>query len=167
MGCFTSKTENSNLELKEQRDQKLLNITLDDIHQFSFNGLTVNAKIVSVYDGDTFRAAFYYKDDIIQMSCRCLEYDAPEMKVSPKNPDREILKKFAYEARDYFKSILDSTTTGLVELRFSGNDLYGRPLTKVYVDGKYLNQIMMDKGYGKPYLGGHKNEWTASDCVKK
>jgi endonuclease YncB( thermonuclease family) len=169
MGCFSSKITPPPLDSlsEEQRRKKLLGITLEDTHQFSFNGMTVSAKIVSVYDGDTFRAAFYYKDEIIQLSCRCLGYDAPEIKMSLKNPDREVLKKFAYEARDRFKELLDSTKTGLVELNFSENDMYGRPLTKVYVDGKYINQMMMDEGYGKPYSGGHKNEWTSADCVKK
>jgi micrococcal nuclease len=131
-----------------------LNITLADRKQFSFEGLIVNAKIVDVYDGDTFRAAFYYKDEIIQMSCRCLEYDAPEMKISKTNPDREILKQFACKARDRLKDLVNSSTSGLVKLKFFKNDMYGRPLTEIYIGDKYINKIMIEEGYGKPYDGG-------------
>jgi micrococcal nuclease len=159
MGCFTSKVE----EVGEtERDTQLLSMTLKDVKQFSFKGLVVKAKVVDIYDGDTFRAVFWYKDAIIQTSCRCLEYDAPEMKISRLTPesDREILKKMAYNARDRLKELLG---TGLIELRFSENDMYGRPLTKIFVNGKYINQIMIDEGHGKPYNGGHKNEWTVKD----
>jgi endonuclease YncB( thermonuclease family) len=162
MGCFTS-----TIETIEERERKLLNITLKETKQFSFEGLIVNAKIVDVYDGDTFRAAFYYKDQIIQSSCRCLGYDSPEMKVSMTNPDRENLKQFACKARDRFKDLVNSSTTGLVKLKFSKNDMYGRPLTEIYIGDKYINKIMIDEGYGKPYDGGHKNVWTIADAVKK
>ena len=38
---------------------------------FSLNGMTFNAKVVDVYDGDTCTVIFYYKDEPIKFKCRC------------------------------------------------------------------------------------------------
>lgn len=164
MGCTIS-----NESKGEARRSKLMNITLKDTHQFSFEGLTTEAKVVDIYDGDTLRIAFYYKDEIVQTSCRCLDYDAPEMKLpklsknatSKEQEDRETLKNFAIKAKERLSGMLKNE---LVTINFFKNDLYGRPLVKIFVDGKYINQEMINEGYGKPYGGGHKNVWTVEDC---
>jgi micrococcal nuclease len=166
MGCITSisSTDTADVDNTVNRKQKLLNLTLKDTKQFSFDGMIEQAKVVSCYDGDTFRAAFYYKDEIVQSSCRMLGYDSPEMKISKTNPNRDKLKDLAIKARDRLRELLlmpkeDGTCGGLVVIHFGKNDLYGRPLVDVYADGKHVNAIMLDEGHGKPYLGGTKEEW--------
>ena len=149
MGCCLS---------NEYMESTLKSFQPGDVKEFSFEGLSTKAKIISVYDGDTFRAIFYYRGEYIQMSCRALGYDSPELKVSRENVDRTGLKELAFNARNRFSEILHQAE--LVRLVFSKNDMYGRPLVDIYVNGKHVNSMMIEEGHGKVYNGGSKTPWT-------
>jgi endonuclease YncB( thermonuclease family) len=162
MGCILTKTADLT---EEEKEDKLKNIELKDIRQFSFEGIKTKAKVLDVYDGDTIRVAFYYKEEIVQLSCRMLGYDSPEMKISNNNPDRLKFKQMGMKARDKLKTFLQNDTK-LVLIHLGKNDMYGRPLIDVYVNNENINTKMISEGYGKAYDGGKKTEWTMDDYSK-
>ena len=61
MGCLCSKID---------YDQHLMNSTNDEISIFNFDQYKCKAKIVDVYDGDTFTACFYYQKKIYKYKFR-------------------------------------------------------------------------------------------------
>jgi endonuclease YncB( thermonuclease family) len=130
--------------------------TDDSWPPFNLNGLEDWAKIVNVYDGDTFRATVFIDNRIRKYTFRSLGYDSPEMKPLKTLPNRDSHKERAIKARDYLRSlILDK----VVFLRCSKNDKYGRVLANVYLDKKdtkSINQLMIENNHGVPYDGGKK-----------
>jgi endonuclease YncB( thermonuclease family) len=138
--------------------------------RFSLAGLTVSAKCVDVYDGDT--AQFNFRipwgsigrcgnahDDIIagsvsgviRYSCRFLDYNCAEIKT--KDPAE---KEAAVIARDVLRGKILGK---MVTLRLGEFDKYGRPLVHVLCGGEDINKYMLDSGYGKPYCGAGEKQW--------
>lgn len=162
--CFTETSDQAVESISDYEKYILSTISLTEVEKFSFEGLYVYGKVIDCYDGDTCRIAFYYKNDLIQLSCRMNGYDSPEIKVSKDNTRREYLKKIATEARERLKELVKcSDESGLVKVKFGKFDLYGRPLVDIFVlkDGKdlHINQIMISENFGKIYNGGKKSEW--------
>lgn len=148
----------------------------DTIPNFSLDGYRGWAKIVNVYDGDTFRACVYIHDRILKFTFRPLGYDAPEMKPRLDTPNRDIHKKNAVIARDLFKEYIGyedeytykgccfvpmSKPNGLVYIECFKNDKYGRTLVNVYryKGGKSINDMMIDSGLVLRYDGKTKAEF--------
>lgn len=137
------------------KPNKLLKITNDDIPIFTFKGHKCLAKIVDVYDGDTFTGVFKYKKDYIKYKFRTYGYDSPEMKPLKSKPNRDEEKRKAVEAREAFKGITNWENS-LVTLDMLEFDKYGRILVNVYKNGINVNEWMIKNGYGYPYYGGTK-----------
>ena len=137
------------------RQKKLKQFKKEDLELFSYDNYKCLAKIVDVYDGDTFTAVFNFKRNYIMYKFRTYGYDSPEMKPLKSKPNREDEKKKAIEARDAFKKITNWEHS-LVTLDMMKFDKYGRILVKVYKNNIDVNQWMIDNGYGYPYYGGKK-----------
>jgi endonuclease YncB( thermonuclease family) len=137
-------------------NNKLKNIKNEDINIFSFEGYKCKAKVVSVYDGDTFTACFKYRGNIIKYKFRTFGYDSPEMKPLKSKPNREEEKKKAIIARYKFKEIIKFDSKELVELEMLGFDKYGRILVNVFKDHVNINEWMIKNKYGYSYFGGTK-----------
>jgi endonuclease YncB( thermonuclease family) len=103
------------------------NKTLDD---------RIFVEVVSIYDGDTFFCDVPEWPDIIgkRIGVRLADIDAPEMKGIEKEQGR-ISKQFLVEK-------LRSAMT--VELKNIERDKYFRIVADVYVDGKNINQMMLN-----------------------
>jgi endonuclease YncB( thermonuclease family) len=127
---------------------------------FTFEGIKCYAKIVNVYDGDTFKACIYHKDEIIKINCRTMGYDSAEMKprLNINNRDEHIVK--AKNARKHFIE-LTTTSNELIYLECGKFDKYGRVLVTVYKNRYYktksINDRMIEDGHGVSYNGGAKN----------
>jgi endonuclease YncB( thermonuclease family) len=134
-----------------------------DKQDTSFKGIKTYAKCVEVYDGDTCRLKFFYRNEITQCSVRLLGIDAPELEPKKIGRTPESIQKekdAAKKARDELKSLI--YTNNLVYVVFEDYDKYGRPLVTLYLndkDEKSVNQIIIDKGYGINYDGGHKQNF--------
>jgi len=117
-------------------------------------GNVVVSRIISVYDGDTFKVDIDEWPDIIgsAISVRIYGIDTPELK--DKRPQ---IKKLARKARTVTKYYL--THARRVELRNIRRGKYFRIVAEVYVDGKNLAQILIEQGLAKPYYGGKKEKW--------
>jgi len=137
-------------------NNQLKNIKCYELNYFSFNGYKCKAKIVSVYDGDTFTACFKYNGEIIKYRFRTFGYDSPEMKPLKSKANREEEKKNAIIARNKFKEIINFDNNELVDLEMLKFDKYGRILVNVFKNNINVNQWMIKNNYGYPYFGGTK-----------
>lgn len=157
----------------------------DTIPNFSLDGYRGWAKIVNVYDGDTFRAVVFKNNKVLKFTFRPLGYDAPEMKPRLDIPDRETHKMNAVIARDIFKELTGFNNSepesnpgycftctgkanGLVYLECYKNDKYGRTLVNVfaYPGSKSVNDLMLESGLVLPYDGKTKAEFVYSKSGK-
>jgi len=112
-------------------------------------------KVTSVYDGDTFRANIKNYPEIIgyRMSIRVGGVDTPEMRGKCKKE-----KKIARLAKQV--TVASLRTAKKIELRNPKRGKYFRIVADVYVDGKPLSSILLNKNLAVTYNGGKKvKDW--------
>lgn len=148
----------------------LLRNANDNIKNFNLENYKGWIKVVNVYDGDTFRACLSLHGKILKFTFRPIGYDAPEMKPRLDTPQREIHKKQAIEAKEYFQKLIgfdqeQSTCCSLysyssmIYVHCYKNDKYGRVLVEMFkneYDKLSINKMMLDSGLVQPYDGGTK-----------
>lgn len=163
-----------------------------DLRDFSFDTLIRISKVVSVYDGDTCRVAFLWKEkttkpEIIMVSVRLYGIDCPELR-SRNHTERGL----ALESKEKLQSLLTSVPKNgsmdnnnkLVVIAFGKNDKYGRPLAtfydypgyRKYIESlknintlnfeKSINYIMIKDGKATEYLGNTKTKIEYSQTIK-
>ncbi len=112
------------------------------------------ARIISVYDGDTFRCDLADYSALVgeNIGIRVNGIDTPEMR--DKRPE---VKALAIEARDYVRRLFAEAQT--IELRNLKRGKYFRIVADVYVDGTSLAEQLIEMGYAHPYDGGTKQKW--------
>ncbi len=127
----------------------------NECKEFSLNGMNVEGKVVSVYDGDTVRIAFPIKGDMYKWNCRLSGIDTPELRTKCK-----LEKQFGYKVRDFLRErILDK----VIYVKCEDFDKYGRLLTTLKEkesDEQTINQWLIDEGYAFSYDGGTKKSWS-------
>ena len=113
-------------------NEKLQNITPSEASGFIFDGMVVDAKVYSIYDGDTIRCIFPFKGEFLKYSVRLDGIDTPEMRGGSTNEH-----DFALKIRDWLrKMILDK----IVILELLGFDKYGRILANVFYEKRNINK---------------------------
>jgi len=127
---------------------------VDDAPLFSkcVDNTEVEAKIVSVYDGDTVKAIFPLNGVLYKWNCRLTGIDTPEVRTSDK-----LQKQFGYIVRDKLR---DKILNKVVTLKCQDLDKYGRLLTQIHINDICINQWLIDQGYAFAYDGGKKQSWT-------
>ena len=112
------------------------------------------SKVISVYDGDTFRVNIDSLPPIVgkNIPVRLEGVDTPEI-----NGKCQYEKDLALEARDFVRSKLSNAVEILL------NDLqrgkYFRIVAKVYIDGVSLEEELLQNGLAYQYNGGKKSNW--------
>lgn len=87
-----------------------------------------------------------------QESVRMLLIDTPET-VHPSQP----VQPFGKEASDFVKELMPIDKTVQVELDVGERDKYGRLLAYVWVDGKMVNELLLEKGFARvAYIYTHQ-----------
>ena len=155
-----------------------------DIPEFSLHGLTLQGKIVELYDADTCKIVLPLQDTLYKFTCRLTGIDTPEMKPlkSKANRDKEII--WAKQARaellrlicpgDASFDHLDikkeeivhilAKNKQLVTVKCYEFDKYGRLLVDLFglIDKeKSFNDILIEKNMAVKYGGGTKvNPWS-------
>lgn len=116
-------------------------------------GDVVVTKVVSVYDGDTFKVDIEGWPDIVgkSMSIRIYGIDTPEIR-GTKGRTRQL----ALSAKTFSANYLLSCR---VELRNMRRGKYFRIIAEVYVDGENLSKLLIEEGLAKPYFGGKRPIW--------
>jgi len=112
------------------------------------------SKIISVYDGDTFRVNIDGIHPLIgdNIGIRVNNIDTPEIK--GKCPSE---KQLAIKARDFVASRLNSAKEVLLIDPKRGK--YFRIVADVMIDGQMLDKMLFEKGLAYQYDGGRKKSW--------
>ena len=111
-------------------------------------------KIISVYDGDTFRADIKGLPDIIgkNIAIRILGIDTPEIK--GKCEEEKIV---AIKARDFARKALFNAEK--ITLKNLKRDKYFRLLADVYFDNTDLGNALLANNLAVKYSGKKKSSW--------
>ena len=94
-----------------------------------------NINIESCYDGDTCTST---EGEKIRLAC----IDTPELRGA------KAYKVKAKEARDYLNSLVSGRD---VDIKRITKDTYHRTVAELWINGKNIQQIMVQKGYAKIY----------------
>ena len=117
------------------------------------------SEVTSIYDGDTFRVNIDGYPALIgsRMGIRVNGIDTPEMRGKCQQE-----KTLARAAKQFTVAQLRAAKT--IELRNMKRGKYFRVVADVYVDGKDLGKMLIERGLAVVYDGGHKaKDW----CLKK
>lgn len=111
-------------------------------------------EVVRVYDGDTITVNVNQWPDILgqEIGVRVRGVDTPEIR-----GDCETEERRAREARDFVSHVLEGAES--VVLRDVDRGKYFRVVADVMVDGRPLDELLVNNGLGRPYQGGHRNGW--------
>lgn len=152
--CATTASGNANTASSAKLFLATYDNTKDQIYTFT------KAKVIKIYDGDTFWIAAEHNGEIVKFQVRLYGVDCAEIKSSEKK-ERDLAK----QAKDYVVSkILDR----IVDINVLNNKMlngkkirekYGRLLARIKVDGVDLSEEMIRLSYARSYLGGHKDSW--------
>jgi len=120
---------------------------------FFFSSVSVS-KIISVYDGDTFRVNIDSLPPIVgkNIPVRLEGVDTPEI-----NGKCQYEKDLALKARDFVRSKLINAAE--IKLKDLQRGKYFRIVAKVYIDGVSLEGELLQNGLAYQYKGGKKSSW--------
>lgn len=159
-----------NVSNEDNSEQKLIEelkkIDINNYTKTSFENFFVIARVLDVYDGDTFTIAFFPPESnkYIIDSIRMYGYDSPEMKSREKD---ETLKKLEKEAAIRVKSIVsDLILDKIVYVKFTKKEKFGRQMGYIYLDKEMkfcLNEFIVNKGLSKVYKGEKKDSWEIQE----
>jgi micrococcal nuclease len=118
-----------------------------------YGSVTVS-KVISVYDGDTFRVNIDSLPPIVgkNIAIRVNGVDTPEIRGKC-----QYEKDLALEARDFVRGKLANAKE--IKLTNLQRDKYFRVVANVVVDGVSLEQELLDNGLAYEYSGGKKLSW--------
>ena len=121
-------------------------------------GDIVITKVVSVYDGDTFRVDINDYPPIVgrSMPIRINGIDCPELR-----DKKEEVKEWARRARGFTEDKLMSAK--VVRLENMKRGKYFRIICDVEVDGQDLGSMLIEEKLARRYDGGKRGEWEVND----
>jgi len=117
-------------------------------------GTVTVSKVISVYDGDTFRVNIDSLPPIVgkNIPIRVNGVDTPEIRGKC-----EYEKKLALKARDFVRAKLANAKE--IKLTNLQRGKYFRVVANVVVDGVSLEQELLDNELAYEYSGGKKLSW--------
>lgn len=126
---------------------------------FSLEDQSIVGHVVSVYDGDSFKAEFPLPHPQFKLvsptykwTCRIIGIDTPELR--SKNLD---VRSLAYKARDRVRELVLGKDC---RLELSEFDKYGRVLATLFTpEGEDVASILINEGLALSYDGGKKPDW--------
>ena len=117
-------------------------------------GTVIVSKVISVYDGDTFRVDIDSLPPIVgkNIPIRLNGVDTPEIRGKCKYE-----KDLAIKARDFVRNKLANAKE--IKLNNLQRGKYFRVVANVIVDGVSLEQELLDNELAYNYTGGKKSSW--------
>ena len=117
-------------------------------------GMVTASKVISVYDGDTFRVDIDSLPPIVgkNIPIRLNGVDTPEIRGKCEHE-----KDLAIKARDFVRNKLANAKE--IKLNNLQRGKYFRVVANVMVDGVSLEQELLDKEFAYKYTGGKKSSW--------
>jgi len=132
------------------------NVIDKNVKQFSFDGETKVAKIVSVYDGDTVKVVFPVLRKLFKFNCRISGVDTPEIRTRNKEE-----KKYGLFVRDKLR---EKILNKVVTIKCGDFDKYGRLLIDIKERGaltdETVSEWLVKNNYAFEYDGGTKQDWS-------
>jgi len=128
-------------------------LTLDTQAAPQYSTVTVS-KVISVYDGDTFRVNIDSLPPIVgkNIAIRVNGVDTPEIRGKC-----QYEKNLALKARDFVRGKLDNAKE--IKLTNLQRGKYFRVVANVLVDGVSLEKELLDNKLAYEYTGGKKLSW--------
>lgn len=106
---------------------------------------TYKAKILSVYDGDTFTADIDLGFDVwITRKLRLLGVNAPELK-GPERPE-------GLRVRDVVKPLIEGKDVTIQTVKDDLHDSFGRYLARVWIEGVELGDLLLSENMARPFM---------------
>ena len=117
-------------------------------------GTVIVSRVISVYDGDTFRVDIDSLPPIVgkNIPIRLNGVDTPEIRGKC-----EYEKDLAIKARDFVRNKLANAKE--IKLNNLQRGKYFRVVANVLVDGVSLEQELLDNEFAYKYTGGKKSSW--------
>jgi endonuclease YncB( thermonuclease family) len=117
-------------------------------------GTVTVSKVISVYDGDTFRVNIDSLPPIVgkNIAIRVNGVDTPEIRGKC-----QYEKNLALKARDFVRVKLANAKE--IKLTNLQRGKYFRVVANVVVDGVSLEQELLDNKFAYEYSGGKKSSW--------
>ena len=121
---------------------------------FTFNGVTGEGVISSVYDGDSFDVVMNLFHTPTRLKTRLEGLDTPELRT------KDLLEKsLGYRARDRVRELCLNQVVNVTLLEF---EKYGRTMVRVtFSDGRDLSKLLIDEKLAQVYGGQTKLPWGA------
>ena len=126
---------------------------ISDAPEFSLEGNIVEAKVLSVYDGDTIKCAFPLNNKMYKWNCRLSGVDTPEIRTRNKTE-----KEYGYKVRN---NLREKILGKVVNLECGDFDKDGRLLVKVKCqdDDCSINDWLITNNFAFKYNGGTRKSW--------
>ena len=117
-------------------------------------GTAIVSKVISVYDGDTFRVNIDSLPPIVgkNIRIRLNGLDTPEIQGKC-----QYEKDLALKARDFVRNKLANAKE--IKLTKLQRGIYFRVVADVMIDGINLEQELLDNKLAYKYTGGKKSSW--------
>lgn len=141
---------------------QLENLDPNTVPKVPLQNVIIDARIVEVYDGDTVKIIVMLGDVPFFISLRLLGIDAPEIKKGKDKLPEENLA--AIKVREHIKTMFPKQ---MGKVMFRDWDKYGgRILGDLYtLEGINVVETLIKEGWGRPYNGEKKKEWTLKELV--
>jgi endonuclease YncB( thermonuclease family) len=133
-------------------DDSWLNQNYDLKNVPSFIPPIAKAKVLKVYDGDTFTIVtkLYKTDQVYQFQVRLNGLDTAELKGT-----KDKVKKMSIIARDKLSELIFNKVVSFKNISY---DKYGRLLADVFINDINVDKWMLDNNLALSYDGGHKDD---------
>ncbi len=161
----------------------------EDAPDLFFKNEPIIAKIINVYDGDTFTCIFDINNDynnlvnnnnlidcsqplhnplFYKCKLRLEGIDTPEIRVKKDKYVNEEMKekekRCGKKVGEYIRNLICNKYVTIV---MKGYDKYGRVLSQIYIlhnkKRQDITSLLLNKKYGKAYLGKKKTNWTEDE----
>ncbi len=123
------------------------------VKEFGFYGEQKEAKVVSVYDGDTVKVVFPVLKKLYKFNCRLQGVDTPDIRTRDKKE-----KEYGIKVRDLLR---EKILNKVVNIHCGNFDKYGRLLIDIQCknDKEKISEWLINNKYAFIYNGGTKKKW--------
>lgn len=158
--CASSQSSDYTKGLNRKQIKELSTASMSNAYPETYD--FTSAKVLQVYDGDTFQIAAFHNNKLVRFPVRLYGVDTPEM-----DSKDEQLRLNAEEAAVYTRGMILNriihieilTNTRVYDKSKRGRMVkgkYGRLLANVYIDNQSLAEMLITRGLGIAYFGGTK-----------
>lgn len=118
----------------------------------SLKDYETEAKVASVYDGDSIRVIFPLNGQLYKWNSRLYGIDTPEIRTRCLKE-----KEFGLKVRDILR---EKILRQVIKIKCYELDKYGRLLIDVYLEDTHINNWLIENSYAFKYDGGKKKSWS-------